>query len=298
MTGMFKTVYLLVSVKRFREDVQIMNHQAATKDGRGLYQGLVPYEHSVTKVVSASSNIVADMLEANFYLAKEFYPELDKQEFQNYWYEEFQFLADQGIEGQLQLNFPEIPLQDLMEKYRELTRRLKGSGEDAEGIRNYYPDFFTSDLLLKVDLDATDWVTLIVENAGEGEDNDPTLFGLGLPCGDESKAGTICFESRRLIEEMKAKKPELDFSLGSARTRTIQSLLFMQARLARKEKRVSNAKSKIKFWAIQLLPSCRTMDGWVPYIFLDGGGGACLGRDGGGGNSVYGFCIQAKRNKT
>jgi hypothetical protein len=221
---------------------------------------------------------------------------LEKQPFKNFWDEEFQFLADQGINGRLQLNFPEIALNDLIEKYRELTRRLKGFGEDVEGVRNYYPGYFTPEMLSATDLDASDRVTLIIENSEAGGNDDPTIFGLGLPFGDESEPGTQCYESARLVREFGLANPTLDFLPGGARTRIIQSLLFMQERLANKANKASSDKFRIKFWSVSYLLSAGLVDGWVPYIFMDGGGGACLGRDGGGGNSVYGFCLQAAKN--
>lgn len=281
-----------------------MDHQAVTGDGRGLYQGSVPYDPKTPKKIDKDNAISDDFLEANYYLAKEFYPGLEKHTFLKYWAEEFKFLANQGIKGQLQLNFPEIPISDLIEKYRELTRRLKGFGEDVEGVRNYYSDYFTSEMLQSVDTETPDWVTLIIENNDAADSNDPTLFGLGLPYGDKredgerndkSVPGTMCYESQRFIGELSLTKPELEFMPGSARTRVIQSLHFMQSRLAKKENKFSTNKFRIKFWSVQLLLSGRTVGGWVPYIFLDGGGGACLGRDGGSGNSVYGFCIQATK---
>lgn len=276
--------------------------QPPTRDGRGHYRGFVPSEQKVFQQIDNNADIISDFLEINFFLASEFYPDLDKHDFDFYWREKFQFMLDQGINGRLQLNFPEIPLQDLIEKYRDLTRRLKGTGEDVEGVRNYYPDFFTPEYLREANSIIPDWVTLIVENSNAGAMNDPTMFGLGLPYDRQEdiaidRNNTLCTESRQIIRTLEQKKPALVFSTGDARSRTIQSLLFMLSRLAKKEKLFSNERMKIKFWSIQLLLSDRKKDGWIPYIFLDGGGGSCLGKDGGAGNSIYGFCIQARKRE-
>lgn len=283
-----------------------MDHQPATGDGRGLYHGPVPRDRKSSRETSGDDFTPDDFLEANYSLAKEFYPELEERTFKDFWGGEFEFLASQGMKGQLQLNFPEISLNDLIEKYRDLTRRLKGFGEDVEGVRNYYPDYFTSELLSSADSETPDWATLIMENPDAGENDDPTLFGMGLPYGskreadeydDQSEPGTQCYESARLVRELKSARPKLDFLPGNARTRIIQSLLFMHARLAKKQDKSVTVKFRIKFWSVQLLLSGRSVGGWVPYIFLDGGGGACLGRDGGSGNSVYGFCLQAVKKR-
>lgn len=283
-----------------------MDGQPATGDGRGIYHGPAPYDRRSSKGTPKDDFSPDDFLEANYSLAKEFYPGLEERTFKDFWGKDFQFLAEQGIRGQIQLNFPEISLNDLIEKYRELTRRLKGFGEDVEGVRNYYPEYFTSETLLSADRETPDWATLIIENIDAGENDDPTMFGMGLPYGDksadgeyddESEPGTQCYESARLVRELRLAEPRLDFLPGSARTRVLQSLLFMHARLTKKEDRSVTNKFRIKFWSVQLLLSGRSVGGWVPYIFLDGGGGACLGRDGGSGNSVYGFCLQAVRRR-
>ncbi len=268
-------------------------YHPVTKDGRGIYQGFVP---SGIKPMQFGGGLQAScsVLEANYYLAKEFYPDLEKDAFQNYWAKEFEYFEQVGLKGQIQLNFPEIPLIDLMEKYRDMTRRLKGTGEDVEGIRNYCPEYFTPERLQATEPQTADWVTLIVENPDADDKNDPTLFGLGF------SGNAICSERTRLIDGWRQTAPELDFTYGSARTRVIQSLLFMKTRLSRKEHLPATDKIRIKFWAIQLLMAEQSEDGQIPYVFMDGGGGACLGRDGGAGNSVYGFCVQATRqgNKT
>ena len=136
--------------------------------------------------------------------------------------------------------------------------------------------------------DREDWVTFIYENPEAGENDDPTLFDCGTTY-EHMKA-----ESDEWFEVLKYYLPDRKITTGNARSRIIQSLLYMQNRLCVKADHSFGKYCQMKFWAIQLLISERAEDGKIPYVFMDGGGGACFGYDSGGGNSVYGYCLIAE----
>jgi hypothetical protein len=166
-------------------------------------------------------------LHVNWLLYRELALGGTENSFKSYWDEKFKALSSEGIAGWLQLNFPGVPLSDLLDLVVKLTYKVVCDGT-RQVVFKWVEHF--SDTYLEDANEVSDWVSLVLKNQEIPDGADVSLFGLtkkGMPYDDVHTKGeqTQRELALRLIKEAEGAKPGLQFLTTTPRQRVISLLL-------------------------------------------------------------------------